>query len=55
MEYSEPLEAAPSYSVWDRFGLWTIVAVVLVILAYAYPLFDLIRLERFGSPGMSPF
>lgn len=56
VEYAEPLDPLEARrSVWDRFGLWTVVAVVLVILAYAYPLFDLIRMERFGSPGMSPF
>lgn len=56
VEYAEPLEPVePRRSVWDRFGLWTVAAVVLVILAYAYPLWDLIQMERFGSPGMSPF
>jgi cytochrome c oxidase subunit 1 len=56
IEYAEPLEpVGPKRSLWDRFGLWTVAAVVLVILAYAYPLWDLIRLDRFGSPGMSPF
>ncbi len=56
VEYAEPLEPlAPRRSIWDSVGLWTIAAVVLVLLAYAYPLFDLLRTERFGAPGMRPF
>lgn len=60
----EPLEWAESLSapaegyretLWDRLGLWFAVAVVLVILAYAYPLLELFQLERFGSPGFKPF
>jgi len=54
--YAEPLEALPrSRPVWDRFGLWAAVAVLLVVAAYGYPLWSLLRLERFGSPGYSPF
>jgi cytochrome c oxidase subunit 1 len=40
---------------WDRLGLWFVVAVVLVIIAYAIPLWDLLHLQRYGSPGFSPF
>ena len=42
-------------SVWDRLGLWTVVAVVLVAVAYAYPLAHLLMLNRFGSPPFEPF
>src|SRR5262245_57847327 len=35
-EFSVALRA-PSPSVWDRFGLWTLVAIVLVAAAYAWP------------------
>jgi len=31
------------------------VAVVLVALAYAYPLADHLRMDAFGSPGFKPF
>jgi cytochrome c oxidase subunit 1 len=50
-QYAEALEPATRRTVWDRFGLWTVVAIVLVILAYAVPIWDLLQLERFGSPG----
>ena len=40
---------------WDRYGLWTIVAIVLVALAYAYPLLTLIAQPRYGSPPFQPF
>jgi cytochrome c oxidase subunit 1 len=58
VEWAEPLSTPPGgfrASVWDRLGLWFVVAVILVIIAYAYPLYDLLRLERFGSPGFKPF
>jgi cytochrome c oxidase subunit 1 len=41
-------------SVWDRLGMWTVVAVVLVAIAYAYPLAHLLALHRFGSPPIDP-
>ncbi len=40
---------------FDRLGLWTAIAVILIVLAYAYPIWQLLTLERFGSPGFSPF
>jgi cytochrome c oxidase subunit 1 len=52
IEYAEPLDPPPNRRlVWDRFGLWTAVAVLLILAAYAYPLIQLILMERFGSPG----
>jgi cytochrome c oxidase subunit 1 len=42
-------------TVWDRLGMWFGVAVVLVLIAYAIPLWDLLHLQRYGSPGFSPF
>jgi cytochrome c oxidase subunit 1 len=42
-------------TMWDRLGRWFIVAVVLVIIAYAIPLWDLLHLTRYGSPGFKPF
>jgi hypothetical protein len=41
--------------IWDRFGLWTAVAVALVVLAYAYPIHHLYMMHRYGSIGYSPF
>ena len=40
---------------WDRLGLWFAVAVVLVLIAYAIPLWDIFHLTRYGSPGFKPF
>ena len=55
-EYSEPLEPlSEQKGIWDRFGLWTIVAVVLIAIAYFYPIWNLLSMERFGSPGFKPF
>jgi cytochrome c oxidase subunit 1 len=41
--------------IWDRLGLWFGVAVVLVLIAYAIPLYDVFQLTRYGSPGFKPF
>jgi cytochrome c oxidase subunit 1 len=41
--------------IWDRLGLWFAVAVVLVVIAYVIPLWDLFHLTRYGSPGFKPF
>lgn len=40
---------------WDRLWLWFAIAVVLVVIAYAMPLWDLLHLTRYGSPGYRPF
>lgn len=40
---------------WDRLGLWTVAAVILIAIAYAYPLLHLLSQQRFGSPGVAPF
>jgi heme/copper-type cytochrome/quinol oxidase subunit 1 len=56
MLWAEPLHpVAPRRTMLDRYLLWTVVAVVLVIIAYAYPLWAHLRMARFGSPGFSPF
>jgi cytochrome c oxidase subunit 1 len=55
-EWAEPLHPVVAKTTWlDRYGLWTAVAVALVLLAYAYPLWDHLRMTRFGSPGFKPF
>lgn len=58
IEWAEPLESPPGgfkRSIWDRLGLWFVIAVILVVLAYAIPLWDLLHLKRFGSIGFKPF
>jgi cytochrome c oxidase subunit 1 len=58
IEWAESLgrpEAGYVSGIWDRLGLWFGVAVVLVVIAYAIPLWDLLHLTRYGSPGFKPF
>jgi cytochrome c oxidase subunit 1 len=58
IEWAEPLSPPPDgfrTTIWDRLGLWFVVAVVLVILAYAVPVWDLVHMTRYGSPGFKPF
>jgi cytochrome c oxidase subunit I len=45
----------PVASIWDRFGLWTVLAVLIVLAAYAYPLIRLLVHHRYGSPPFQPF
>jgi len=54
-EFAVPLQPVTSMGVWDRFGLWTSVAVVLVVIGYAYPLLTLLTHPRFGSPAYPAF
>ena len=42
-------------TIWDRLGLWFVVAVLLVVLAYAVPVWDLVHMTRYGSQGFKPF
>jgi len=53
--FAEALEPVEHMGVWDRLGMWSAIAIVLIIIAYAYPLVDLLSHERFGSPGFTPF
>jgi cytochrome c oxidase subunit 1 len=55
LEWAEPLHPPGKAGLLDRFGLWTIVAIVLVAIAYAVPLWNHLRMERFGSPGFTPY
>jgi cytochrome c oxidase subunit 1 len=53
---AEPLEdPGTKGGVFDRLGLITVAAVVLIAIAYAYPIWHHLQMERFGSPGYSPF
>lgn len=56
VEYAESMSPAPpGPSTWDRLGWWTAVAAVLILLAYAQPLYNLHTMVRFPSRGFSPF
>ena len=58
IEWAESLgQPAGGYKagIWDRLGFWFVIAVVLVLIAYGYPLWDHFQMERFGSPGFKPF
>lgn len=55
-EFAEPLEPVKDReTIWDRFGLWTALAIVLIVIAYAYPIYSLLKMHRFGSAGFQPF
>jgi len=54
--WAEPLHPVSARrTLLDRYGLWTLVAVILVLIAYAYPLWAHLRMARFGSPGFTSF
>jgi cytochrome c oxidase subunit 1 len=55
LEFAEPLEPPARAGIWDRFLLWTVIAVVLIVIAYAVPLYTLYTMPRFPSPGFTPF
>ena len=57
IEYAESLVAAGARARRSGIasGLWTAVAVVLIVLAYAQPLYHLHTMARFPSQGFSPF
>ncbi len=49
--YAESLEPLPARRpLSDRFGLWAALAVVIVLIAYAYPIWQMLDSPRFGSP-----
>jgi len=45
----------PVASIWDRYGLWTAIAIMLVLAGYAYPIIHLLMQHRYGSPPYQPF
>lgn len=54
--WAEPLTpVSAGTTVFDRYGLWAAVAVALVVIAYAYPLWSHLHMQRFGSPGFPQF
>jgi cytochrome c oxidase subunit 1 len=54
-EFARPLRPVGAPGLWDRYVLWTVVAVLLVAAAYAYPLYHLLSHARYGSPPYQPF
>jgi len=53
--YAEPLEPPdPRRTLWDRLGLWTALAIVLIVIAYGYPIASLLGMHRYGAPGIRP-
>lgn len=53
---AEPLEDPGNKGAYlDRLGVLTAVAVVLIVVAYGYPIWQHLQMPRFGSPGFSPF
>jgi cytochrome c oxidase subunit 1 len=56
IELAEPLDGLPERAlIWDRIGLWAVVAAVLVVIAYGIPIWQLASMERFPVPGVRPF
>jgi cytochrome c oxidase subunit I len=56
IEYAETARPLTGQRVvWDRIGLWVVLAVVMIVIAYAYPITRLVQLERFGSPPLRVF
>ena len=56
LDFAEPLEPpGPRAAIFDRLGLWTVAAVILVLIAYGPPIWNHLQMARFGSPGFSPF
>jgi len=56
IRFAEPLEDPGTKGAYlDRLGLLTAAAVVLILIAYGYPIISHLRMMRFGSPGYSPF
>jgi len=54
--FAEPLAPPTPYrGLWDRIGLWTVIAIVLIAIAYGPPIAHLLSMERFGSLPFTPF
>jgi cytochrome c oxidase subunit 1 len=57
IEFAEPLEPpGPKSALFDRLGLWTVIAIVLLIAAYGFPIYQHLTMQgRPQAPGFSPF
>ncbi|UCC47407.1 MAG: cbb3-type cytochrome c oxidase subunit I [Gemmatimonadota bacterium] len=56
IEFAEPLETPNNKAqILDKFWIWVLIAVVLIMAAYAWPIGEHLATPRFGSRGYSPF
>ena len=56
IEFAEPLEDPGAKGAYlDRLGILTALAVLLIVVAYGYPIWQHLQMPRFGTPGFSPF
>ena len=56
IKFAEALEDPGMKAAYlDRLGVLTTMAVVLIVVAYGYPIWQHLQMPRFGSPGFSPF
>jgi cytochrome c oxidase subunit 1 len=56
LQFAEPLHDPGSTGAYlDRLGYLAALAVVLIVVAYGYPIWQHLQMPRFGSPGFAPF
>ncbi len=56
LEFAEPLEPPGDKArILDKLWLWVVIAVVLLVAAYAVPIIQHLGMERFGAPGFRVF
>lgn len=56
IRFALPLGPPPeTRGLWDRIGLWTAIAIVLIAIAYGPPIAHLVGMERFGALPYKPF
>jgi cytochrome c oxidase subunit 1 len=56
IEFAEPLEEPGDKArILDKLWLWVVIAVVLIVAAYAWPIIQHLGMERFGAPGFRMF
>jgi cytochrome c oxidase subunit 1 len=56
IQFSEPLEDPGTKGLYlDRLGLLTALAVLLIVVAYGYPIWHHLQTPRYGSAGFAPF
>ena len=56
IEFAEPLQDPGAKGAYlDRLCILTALAVLLIVVAYGYPIWQHLQMPRFGSPGFSPF
>jgi cytochrome c oxidase subunit 1 len=53
--FAEPIEDDRPPRLLDRLGLWTLVAIALIVAAYAMPIYHLLTMPGPGSPPQTPF